>query len=176
MKFRGFAGLLLGASLLMTLGCKGDADATGAPFAASTEQPSGAPLTLQGRVNDAAGALTSDAEERLTRLSEALERTTGHQLVVVTTPSLGEKTISDYTRELGNRWGIGRKGVNDGIIVLVAPRERGARIEIGKGMTEQLPDTVCSEIMEQEMVPHFRRGDYDGGLEAGVSALIARLH
>lgn len=96
MKFRGFVGLLLGASLLMTLGCKGDADATGTPFAASTEQPSGAPLTLQGRVNDAAGALTSDA--------------------------------------------------------------------------------VCEEIMEQEIVPHFRRGDYDGGLEAGVSALIARLH
>ncbi|WP_159829406.1 YgcG family protein [Novosphingobium sp. TCA1] len=172
---RSIAVTLLGASLLLTLGYKGKAEATNTAFAESVAQSSGEALNLQRRVNDAAGALSRDAEERLTRQSEALERATKHQLVIVTTPSLGGETISDYTRKLGNRWGIGRKDANDGIIVLIAPTERQARIEVGKGLTDQLPDELCKTITEHDMTPHFRNGDYAGGLDAGVSALIEHL-
>lgn len=96
--------LLPFALLLLTAGC----DAPAQPIAESSTQPSGEELRLQGHVNDAAGVLDAAVEQRLTAQLQALEITTGHQMVVVTTHSLGGEEISRYSLALGRRWGIGR--------------------------------------------------------------------
>ncbi|MCM8730892.1 TPM domain-containing protein [Hephaestia sp. MAHUQ-44] len=71
--------------------------------------------------------------------------------------------------------GIGRRAHNDGIVLLVAPAERKARIAVGRGLESALPDATCTEIMEGAILPLFRRGDLRGGIDAGVAAIIAKL-
>ncbi len=176
MKLRNRAVPLVLASLLIAPGCKGSADPLDPSIPESTQQVAGEPLTFQGRVSDAAGILPPDAEKRLTEASERLEKRTKHQLAIATTPSLGGEDISAYATALGNRWGIGRKGKNDGIIVLVAPNERKVRIAVGDGLTDQIPDQISLEIIERDMVPRFREGNYGAGIEAGVSAFATRLN
>lgn len=170
---------LCGASLLFA-GCKQQSVATpldaSRPFAESTTQPAGEDLHLQGFVNDAAGVLSREEEKRLSSILRQLEMQTGHQLVVVTTPSLGEETISDYALTLGRRWGIGRKDINDGVVILLAPKERKARIEVGYGLERALPDLLCKSVIEHEMIPDFRKGAFGVGLEKGVTALSRHLH
>ncbi|WP_395327309.1 TPM domain-containing protein [Novosphingobium sp. BL-8H] len=170
---------LCGASFLFA-GCKQQsaatplAEASGA--AESSTQPAGEALRLQGYVNDAAGVLSQEEEKRLSASLRQLERDTGHQMVVATTPSLGGKDISAYSLALARRWGIGRKGINDGVVILLAPGEHKARIEVGYGLERTLPDPLCQTIMEQNMIPDFRTGKFGAGLEKGVAALSKHLH
>lgn len=163
--------------LLASGGCGGEAapPAEATPHSESTKQAAGEQLRLQGRVTDAAGILAPDVETRLTRKLEALEQQTGHQMVVATTPSLDGEEISDYTRNLGNHWGIGRKEHDDGVIVLVAPNERKVRIAVGYGLEKTLTNAFCKQVIEDEMLPRFKEGDYAAGLEAGVAALSAKI-
>lgn len=167
--------ILATALLLATTSCRDDAKNALHPFSESTTQPPGEALRLQGRVNDAAGILRADVEAQLSTRLQSLEEKTGHQMVVVTTPSLGGETIELYTRALGNRWGIGRKNDNDGVVILVAPQERKTRIEVGRGLEKLLTNTVCAEVIQQDMLPHFRKGDFGAGLEAAVASLSVKL-
>ena len=112
---------------------------------------------------------------QLTSTLAALEKRTGHQMVVVTVPDLGGQPIEDYARNLGNRWGIGRKEYNDGVVILMAPRERKIRISVGYGLESKLPNSLCQSIIDEAMLPRFRANDYAGGLAAGVDALITHL-
>lgn len=96
-------------------------------------------------------------------------------MVVVTAPTTGGRDIADFARDLGNSWGIGRKGYNDGVMILVAPNERKVRIAVGYGLEKRLTDRLCKQIIEQEMLPHLREGDFAGGIGAGTDALIAQL-
>jgi uncharacterized protein len=148
------------------------ADARQAPIARSAATSE---LALTGRVVDAASILSDAQEARLSERLEALESKTGHQMVVVTVPTLGGQDVAEYTRRLGNRWGIGRKTFNDGVVLLVAPNERKARIAVGIGLESTLPKSLCSAIMENVMIPRFRNGDLPGGIDAGVTSLIDRL-
>ncbi|WP_238538964.1 YgcG family protein [Novosphingobium sp. AP12] len=146
-----------------------------APFTESTTQPAGEALRLQGRVNDAAGLLDEAAERRLADRLRTLEDRTGHQMVVVTAPSLGGKDIAEYTLDLARRWGIGREGHDDGVVVLVAPGERRVRIEVGRGLEKTLPFAVCYTVIQHDMLPRFTSGDFAGGLDHGTASLIAKL-
>ena len=170
---------LCGASLLFA-GCKQQSSATplvdATAFAESSTQPASEALRLQGYVNDAAGVLSKDVEARLSSRLQMLEKRTGHQMIVVTTSSLGGEDISAYTLALGNRWGIGRKGVDDGVIVRVAPNEHKVRIEVGKGLTGVLTDALCKDIIEHDILPSFRAGDFGTGVEKGIAAISTRLH
>ena len=132
-------------------------------------------LALAGRVTDAANLLDGSQEAELSDRLEELERSTGHQMVVVAVTTLGGEDVSAFTRDLGNAWGIGRAGENDGLILLVAPNERKVRIEVGYGLEKTLPNDLCHRIIQDEILPHFRRGDYPRGIEAGANALIVRL-
>lgn len=96
-------------------------------------------------------------------------------MVVATVRTLGGQDIATFTRNLANAWGIGRKDYNDGVVLLVAPNERKARIAVGLGLEKALPDALCRQIMDEQMLPRFREGDLSAGIEAGVDALIARL-
>ena len=107
--------------------------------------------------------------------SEALEAATGRQFVVVTVTNLKGEDVAAYTRDLGNKWGIGHKDRDDGVILLVAPTERKARIAVGRGLENTLTDKTAEKIMQSIIIPKFRSGDLSGGIEAGADALIAEL-
>lgn len=141
------------------------------------EDPAGAPasIALAGRVTDAAQILTPEQEAGLSDRLAALERATTHQMVVATVPTLGGQDIAAYTTHLANRWGIGRRGHDDGVVLLVAPDERKVRIAVGRGLAAVLTDALCQQIIDERMLPRFRQGDVAGGIDAGLAALITRL-
>lgn len=130
---------------------------------------------LTGRVVDQAGILPSPAVDRLTRELAAHEQRTGQQVVVATVRSLQGQSIEDYGYQLGRFWGIGQKGADNGAILLVAPAERRVRIEVGYGLEGELTDAVSSVIINQTILPRFRKGDMAGGIVAGAEQILRAL-
>lgn len=128
-------------------------------------------LAPAGRVTDAARLLSARQISALNDYLATFEARTRHQMVVVTVPSLDGQDIAHYTRALANRWGVGRKGANDGIMVLVAPNEREMRIAVGYGLEKIVTDSYCRHVIETMMTPKFRQGRYYDGLVLGVTAL-----
>lgn len=126
---------------------------------------------LTGRVVDQAGLLDPKAEAALTERLAALEKATSDQLVVVTTPGLGGEGIKDYGMRLGNGWGIGRKGLDNGVLLIVAPADRQARIAVGKGLEGLLTDERAARIMDEQVIPHCREGRCDRAVTDGVAAI-----
>lgn len=144
--------------------------ATSAPTATAT--PGYDFPALTGRVVDRADILPTADEARIVAKSDALERTTGHQFVVVTVPTLGGHAIEEYSRALGSNWGVGRKGANDGVLLVVAPTERKVRIEIGKGLETTLTNAEAQRIIDTDILPAFRSGDFVRGIDNGVDGVI----
>ncbi|HTC83276.1 MAG TPA: TPM domain-containing protein, partial [Rhizomicrobium sp.] len=130
---------------------------------------------LTGRVVDEASILSSETKTDLTQKLAALEQKTSRQLVVVTLASLQGYEISDYGYQLGRAWGIGQKGLNNGILFIVAPNEHKTRIEVGYGLEPIVTDAFSSVVIQTQVLPKFRGGDFNGGVEAGVDALIQQL-
>ena len=128
---------------------------------------------LTGRVVDDAGLLSTSARAQLTQLSEQYERTTSNQLVVVTVKSLQGNPVEDFGYQLGRFWGIGQKGQNNGVLLIVAPNEREVRIEVGYGLEGKLTDALSSHIIQGQILPRFKLGDYEGGVIAGAQAIVA---
>ena len=132
---------------------------------------------LTGRVVDQAHLLSPEQAQQLTQRLEALQRASSRQLVVATVPSLQDLPIEDYGYQLGRAWGIGQRGANNGIILLVAPNEHKVRIEVGYGLEGIVTDALSSVIINDQILPHFRADppDYAGGIMAGADALIQQL-
>jgi uncharacterized protein len=128
---------------------------------------------LEGRINDHAQILSASAQQRLTAKLAAYEQTTGHQLAVLTVPTLGGDPIEDYGIRVVEAWKLGKKGQDDGILLLIAARDKKMRIEVGYGLEGALPDAAAGRIIREVMAPHFRRGDYDAGVSAAVDAILA---
>ena len=130
---------------------------------------------LTGRVVDAAHILspvtTADLERKLTDL----EQKSGIQLVVATVPSLGGEEIEPYANELFRTWKLGEAKKNNGALLLVAPKERKVRIEVGYGLEGTLTDAVSSLIIANAIAPRFKAGDFDGGVTRGVDDIITAL-
>jgi uncharacterized protein len=139
----------------------------GAALAAQLTFP---PLT--GRVVDDAGVLSDDTKARLTGLLQQLEQKTGDQLVVVTLKSLQGQDIATYGYQLGRAWGIGQKKKNNGAVLIVAPSEHKVRIEVGYGLEGDLTDAASRIIIENAMLPQFRSGNYDAGVEQGTVEIV----
>jgi len=130
---------------------------------------------LTGRVVDDANILSSDTKAQLTDKLASLESKTSRQLVVVTIPSLEGYEISDYGYQLGRAWGIGQAKLNNGILFIVAPKEHKTRIEVGYGLEPIVTDAFSSVIIQTQVLPKFRQGDFNGGVQAGADALIQQL-
>src|ERR1041385_4058533 len=152
---------LAACALLLTIAFAGVA------FAASLTFP---PLT--GRVVDDAGVLSDDTKARLTGILAQLEQKTGNQVVVATLKSLQGQDIARYGYQLGRQWGIGQKGKNNGAILIVAPNERRVRIEVGYGLEGTLTDAASKLIIEDVILPQFRAGNYDAGVQAGTIEIV----
>ncbi len=132
-------------------------------------------LVLVERVTDKADLLTEAEEAALSKRLTEFERRTRHQLVVVTVPTLDGQDVADYTRALANRSGIGRKPHHDGIVLLVAPNERKVRLAVGYGLEQALPNAMAARILQEDVLPQFRAGDYPAEFNAGVTAIITRV-
>lgn len=139
---------------------------------APAERRAPAAVALAGRVTDEALVLSASQKLALDHELEQFERKTGHQMVVTTVKSLGGRDVADFTRDLVNSWGIGRRCYDDGIALLVAPNERKVRIAVGYGLEKTLTNELTQRIIDQHIAPAFRRGDLPGGIEAGTQALI----
>ncbi len=148
-------------------------------------QPAGA-ITLEqvpnprrsygGWVADTADILSSSTENELNRLITQLERRTGAEMAVVTVPNTqGYATPKAFTTQLFNYWGIGKAGQNNGVLFLISVGDRRLEIETGKGLATILPDSRVQEIIDQQILPKFRAGDFDGGTLAGVRQLTSVL-
>ena len=135
--------------------------------------PTFPPLT--GRVVDKAELLSPAAEQKLTDELAALEQKTGHQLVVATLPDLQGYEIEDYGYQLLRTWRIGRKGENDGAVLIVAPNQRKVRVEVGYGLEPVLTDALSSLIIQRTMLPAFKAGNYERGVIDGSEAIIAQI-
>ncbi len=142
----------------------------GSAFAADLKFP-----PLNGRVVDDAHMLSPATVEKLNGELANLETQTGHQLVVATVPNLQGHEIEDYGYQLGRTWQLGKKGVNDGAILLVAPTERKVRIEVGYGLEPVLTDALTSVILQQKVLPQFRAGHMEQGVVDGAEAVVAQL-
>jgi uncharacterized protein len=131
---------------------------------------------LTGRVVDEAGVLSASTKSGLTQMLADFERTSGGtQVVVVTLKSLQGIAIEDFGYQLGRHWGIGQKDKNTGAMLIVAPTERKVRIEVGYGLEGTLTDALSRTIIERDITPAFKRGDLNGGVLAGTSAIIRVL-
>ena len=144
-----------------------------APLPARAAEPQFPPLT--GRVVDEAGLLSPASKERITAWLADFEAQTKRQLVVVTVTTLQGLPIEDYGYRLGRFWGIGQKGLNTGALLLVAPAERAVRIEVGYGLEGELTDAKSRIIIENDILPAFREGKYEQGIEAGTVAVLRAL-
>jgi uncharacterized protein len=130
---------------------------------------------LSGRVVDQAQILSPQVERRLDELLAAHERETSNQLVVATVRTLGDYEIADYAVELGRAWRLGQAGRDNGVILLFAPNERQVRIEVGYGLEGALPDATAFSIVQNEILPRFRQGDFDAGVLAGTAAILGAI-
>lgn len=130
---------------------------------------------LTGRVVDAAGLLQPAQVQQLEQLSAGVEQASTRQLVVATIPDLQGYAIEDYGYRLGRAWGIGQKDANNGVILLVAPKERKVRIEVGYGLEPIMTDALSSVIVNQTILPRFRERDMAGGIVAGAQAIAEQL-
>ncbi len=127
-----------------------------------------------GPVNDFAGIIPADSEERMNRLSQEVLEKTGTAIVVATVEDTGDNEPAMYANELYQAWGIGKKGEDKGILILLAVQERQIRIETGYGVEGILPDGLVGKILDRFVIPALKEGDYGTGMENAVS-VIARV-
>ena len=130
---------------------------------------------LTGRVVDDAHVLSESAVQSIDRMLADYERGTTNQVVVVTIPSLQGTTIEDYGYQLGRTWQIGQKGKDNGILLIIAPKERKVRIEVGYGLEPVLTDAASSTIVNSVILPSFRSGSMEQGVIDGTQAILSVL-
>ncbi|HEX9935435.1 MAG TPA: TPM domain-containing protein, partial [bacterium] len=125
----------------------------------------------EGWVNDYANVISEEVEANIAAIAEEVRLKTGAEIAVVTVPNLQGLALEDYATRLYEKWGIGQKGKDNGVMLLLAMEERKIRIETGYGLEGILPDGLCGEIRDQYIEPDLRRGEYGNGLYRGVLAI-----
>ncbi len=123
-------------------------------------------------VNDYAGLLSEGTRQNLEQTLYNFEQQTSNQVVVAIFPSLEGGSLEDFSIHLAEKWKIGTKGHDNGVILLVFKNDRKVRIEVGYGLEGALPDAIAKRIIENEITPAFKQGDYDGGVSRAVGAIL----
>lgn len=154
----GRAALALGAALLLV--------------GTSRAQDLQAIPPLVSPVTDLTGTLTPDQVAALDAKLRAFEKAKGSQVTVLVVPTTQPEAIEQYALRVAEAWKPGRKGVDDGAILVVARDDRKLRIEVGYGLEGALPDAIANRIIDEDIVPPFRRGDYYGGIATGVDRML----
>ncbi|NTW63038.1 MAG: TPM domain-containing protein [Chlorobiaceae bacterium] len=127
---------------------------------------------LNGRINDYAGMISETAKAQLeTRLAE-LEKTESTQIVILTVPSLEGEIPEEFSMKVVEKWKIGQKGSDNGVLFLVSRDDRKVRIEVGYGLEGRLTDLLAGRIVDNDVVPAFKAGQYDVGFQRGVESIL----
>ena len=124
------------------------------------------------RVHDFAGVITADDRQVLEKEALFIEQQTTAQLAIVTVSSLDGESVESYAHALMNSWGVGRRDNNNGVMFLVAPEERRARIEVGYGLESLLSDARCGELLRKHATPYFKQGEFSDGIRATTGAIV----
>jgi uncharacterized protein len=171
-RFRGRI-TLVGVSLLLI---SGSAYALTAGAALRVDQVPNPRQANGGWVTDQANVLSSGAEEEINRRISALEAKNGSEIAVVTLPKLPSKTTAkEFTTALFNHWGIGKKGQDNGVLFLISIGDRRTEIETGYGAEALLPDARVGRILDRKVIPYFKQGNYEKGIQEGTVALVSVL-
>ncbi len=130
---------------------------------------------LSGRVIDQTGTLTAAQSSALSGKLAALEQSQGSQVVVLVVPTTQPEDIAAYAQRVGDAWKIGRREVGDGLLIVVAKNDRKVRMEVAKTLEGAIPDLMAKRIINEQITPAFKAGDFAGGLNAAVDAAAARI-
>lgn len=144
------------------------------PIAGGAAEPVPLPA-LSSRVTDLTGTLDATQRGRLEARLAAIDRSGRAQVAVLLLPTTQPETIEQFGIRLAEAWKVGRKGADDGVIVIVAKDDRKMRIEVGYGLEGPIPDAIARRIIAERMAPAFKQGDFFGGLFAAVEALDAAI-
>lgn len=125
-----------------------------------------------GPVSDYAQLLGEAQETRLVEELRAFETRTGHQLALLTVESLEGRTVEDYAMTVAEAWKVGRAQIDDGVLFLIAKRDRKTRIEVGYGLEGSIPDVTAARVLHEIAEPAFKEGDFEGGISASFRALM----
>ncbi|MCX8107981.1 MAG: TPM domain-containing protein, partial [Verrucomicrobiae bacterium] len=140
---------------------------------AHTQTDAAIPPVPQRHFTDYAGVVDRRTGDELNRKLEEFERSDSTQLVVVVFPKKqSDEPVEDWTVRVARAWGVGQKQKNNGAVLFLFMQERTVRLEVGYGLQGAIPDAVAKRIIDDVIVPYFRRGDYAGGLNAGIDAII----
>ena len=143
----------------------------GSAFAAVIPVP---PLTA--RVTDQTGTLDAAEVQTLESKLAAFEQGKGSQIAILIVPTTGDETIEQYSIRVTDQWKLGRKGVDDGVLLLVAKDDHKVRIEVGRGLEGEIPDVIANRIIDEDIVPKFHDGDFAGGVKAGIDRMIGLVN
>lgn len=142
----------------------------------SAQQPRAQQLVavppLAAPVTDLTGTLTADQRAALDRELLDFSRRKGSQIAILIVPTTAPETIEQYSIRVTDAWKLGRKGKDDGVLLLVAKDDRTLRIEVGYGLEGAIPDAISRRVIDEIIVPRFKQGDFYGGLQAGVAQLV----
>ena len=126
-------------------------------------------------VCDPSGILSQEAASTMDNLLYNLEQQTGIETVVAVVPSIGEADCFDFSHQLLNTWGVGKKGKDNGLVILLVTDQRCIQFYTGYGLEGVLPDAICKRIQTQEMIPYLKDGNWNDGMVAGIRAVCGRL-
>lgn len=127
---------------------------------------------LTARVTDETATLTSEQKATLEQSLKDFEAKKGAQIAVLIVPTTAPETIEQYSIRVVEQWKLGRKNVDDGVLLIVAKNDRTLRIEVGYGLEGALTDVTSNRIINETIVPRFRQGDFYGGISAGVDSIM----
>lgn len=128
--------------------------------------------SLKARVTDLTGTLQLGQQVALEQTLQAFENRKGSQIAILIVPTTQPETIEQYAIRVVDAWKLGRKGVDDGVLLLIARNDRKLRVEVGYGLEGAIPDAVAKRIVSEIITPHFKQDDYFGGISAGVDRII----
>jgi uncharacterized protein len=130
------------------------------------------PARPQGYVSDHANLLSGKTRNQLEEFLRSYEQKTTNQVVVVTLPTIGGEPLEEFSIRLAERWEVGQKGRDNGVIFLIIKEDHLLRIEVGYGLEGVLPDALAGQIIRQIVAPHFSQGRFEEGITAGVTAIV----
>ena len=130
---------------------------------------------LRGRVNDYANMIPAEAENRIEAVSRQLESSDSTQLVVLTVPSLEGEDLEGFSIRVAETWGIGQEEYDNGVLLMVAQAERRIRIEVGYGLEGVFTDLQAGNIIDDQIAPYFKAGQFGEGLVRGAEAIAATV-
>jgi uncharacterized protein len=127
---------------------------------------------LKARVTDLTNTLTLAQVASIEQQLLALEQRKGSQLAVLIVPTTQPEAIEQYSLRVVEAWKLGRKGVDDGMLLIIAKNDRALRIEVGYGLEGVIPDAIAKRVIAETIVPYFKQNDFAGGIQAGITQLI----